>query len=339
MKQLLLSIVLCLALVGTANAQGDMLQVVATTTIIADVARNVGGDLVNVTALIPPGQDVHTFTPSPADVGQIVDADLVLVNGAFLEEGLLEIVETNAGGDIVIVSNGVAVIGIGEHRHEEQEENEHSLYPIIGHLGEDAQCEEGVTVAHHADDGEAHDHGPCDPHFWTDPANVIIWANNIADAFAAADPDRAETYRANADAYIAQLEAVQDEIAEMVAAIPEANRILVTNHEFLAYFAAAYGFEIVGTVVPSASTLAEVDPRTLADLIEVIRAENVPAIFAEISANTDLAETVAAEVGHAVQIVTLYSDSLSDSEGPASTYLDYIRYNARLIVEALGGDM
>jgi zinc/manganese transport system substrate-binding protein len=303
------------AAVGTrsaALAAEPVLHVVTTTTIIADVARSIGGDLVEVTSIIPLGADDHSYTPSSREVAQVADADIVLMNGLFLEESLIDILEANA--EPVIISFGVTVLDAdGE---------------IVGVLGEDADCEPGEHE-------EEHEHGRCDPHVWMNPANVMIWAENIRAAFAGADPANADTYAANAEAYIEELENLDAELTELVSELPEEQRILVTNHEFLGYFAAAYDFEVIGTVIPGISTIAEVDPRSVAQLVERIRETGVPAIFAETSLNSDLAETVAAEVGREVAVVSLYSASLSDEDGPASTYIDYMRYNVTAIVEAL----
>jgi ABC-type Zn uptake system ZnuABC Zn-binding protein ZnuA len=345
-------IVLIIALMGavTVNAQdSERLQVIATTTIIADVAQNVGGVLAEVNAIIPPGADSHTYSPSPRDIAIIADADVILVNGLFLEESLLDILDANAPVEPVVVSLGVAILAAGEddYHDEDHEDEHHHGFEYVGVLGGDAECD--VNGNHHDDHDDEHyddhddehqddhDHGPCDPHVWMNPANVMIWAENIAAAFTAADPDNAEVYAANAAAYIAELEALQVELEAIVAALPHERRVLVTNHDFLAYLAAAYDFELVGTVIPGVSTLAEVDPRTLAELVEIVREEGVSAIFGEVSIATDLAETVAAEVGHEVRVVSLYSESLSPADGPASTYIDYMRYNVRTIVEALGG--
>ena len=170
-------IVLCILLVGMSGVTGhsvaqDQLNVVATTTIIADVARNIGGDWVNVDVLIPAGSDVHTFNPAPRDVIAIVGADVVLVNGASLEEGLLEVIEENAGVEPVVVSNGVEVLSFEghDHNHEAEENHEHEDHAFIGQLGLDADCA-GDNHAHddeaHTDEEhteEEHEHGPCDPH-------------------------------------------------------------------------------------------------------------------------------------------------------------------------------
>ncbi|MEQ8675172.1 MAG: metal ABC transporter substrate-binding protein [Aggregatilineales bacterium] len=343
------------------SAQEDSpLQVVATTSIIADVARNVGGDLVEVTSLIPPEADAHSYSLSPQQVVSITQADVVLVNGATLEESLLDIVLDNATIPPIVVSVGVDVLAIGGHNEDEnhdeeadhddhdEEAHEHEAVDYVGVLGDSAECD----IDHEDHDGdeahtdeedaehegeEAHDHGVCDPHFWMSVPNVITWVENIQAAFTAVDPDNAGVYQDNADQYILQLNALNDDIVEMVDTLPEVNRVLVTNHEFLGYFAAEYGFEVVGTVIPSASTLADVNPQDIIALVEVIADENVSAIFAEVSANSDLAETVASEAGRDVAIITLYSEALSAEDGPASTYVDYMRYNATQIVTALGG--
>jgi ABC-type Zn uptake system ZnuABC Zn-binding protein ZnuA len=348
MNRLRLCIVLAILLNGVsvvAAQDNDKLNVVASTTIIADVARNVGGDLVNVDSILPIGADSHTYSPSPADIVKIVDADVVLVNGLNLEESLLEILTENATNEPVIVSTGVQVIepAAVDHDHEEDEsineaddDLEHGV--ILGTLGVDAPCD--ADEAHHEEEeGEDahHDHGPCDPHIWMNPENVIIWTQNIADAFAVADPANAETYAANAASYISELESLSAELHTLVDTLPEENRILVTNHDFLGYFAAEYDFEIVGTVIPGVSTLAETNPAELAALVEVIKAQGAHAIFAETTSNINLAETLADEVGEDVTVVTLYTESLGDQDAPSATYLDYMRYNVNAIVEALRG--
>jgi ABC-type Zn uptake system ZnuABC Zn-binding protein ZnuA len=232
-----------------------------------------------------------------------------------------------------VVSNGIEMLPFGEHPHEEEVEAEekHNEGEIIGILGEPGVCEE-----EHHEGEEAHEHGSCDPHVWTDPHNVMVWTHNIADAFADADPAHADIYQSNADTYVEALETLDAEVEAILSPIPESRRVLVTNHEVLGYFAHRYGFEVVGVIIPGGTTLAEPDPQALADLITLIEAENVPAIFAEVSANDNLAQVVAAETG--IQVVTtLYSEALSEPNGPARTYLDYLRYNAQTIADALVG--
>lgn len=364
MKQLFLLIVLAFALGGKLSVvhADDPLQVVATTSIIADVAQAVGGDLVEVTSVIPPGGDPHSYIPSPREVVTIIDADLVLVNGMDLEENLLGVVEDNASSDPVVVSMGVPVLSSSYHEeeaddeHDHDSETDHDHDPFLGVLGEDPICDtthegdedhddehdhegdedhEDEHDHEEEEDHEGHDHGPCDPHVWMAPGNVMLWASNIADAYIALDPDNMETYQTNAENYIQELETLDQDIQDMVEGIPESNRVLVTNHIFLSYFAVAYDFEIAGVILPGGGAAAEVAPRTLVQLIEQVNDLDIPAIFGEESVSSDLAETVANEADHEVQVVLLYTGALSDTDGPASTYLDYMRYNATLIVEAL----
>lgn len=219
-----------------------------------------------------------------------------------------------------------------ENDHEADEEHDHAevlgpLYTL--HCGDESHEDE-------AEKDEAHQHGACDPHVWTDPHNVIYWTLMIRDTLSELDPTNAQIYAANAESYADALDTLtHDFIVPMVATIPEEQRILLTNHETLGYFAAAYGFEIVGTVIPGSATLSEPSAAEVAAMIDLIRDEGVSAVFAETTVNTRLAEQVAAESG--TQFYTLYSDSLSDPDGEAGTYLAYMRYNVTTIVEALGG--
>ncbi len=287
MKRLVLSIVLsiCLMSIGTLAAQDAPLKVVATTTILADVAQNIGGDLVTVTPLVPPDADAHAFDPTPQDALAVANADVVLAVGVGYEAFLSGLEETAARTDVVIVSDGITIyplVGNPDENHDVR-----TIEPL-GVLGKDDICGElhaDEAAATTQADSDEHEAGGCDPHVWTDPANVKIWADNIAAAFAAADPDNAESYTANADAYKQQLEAVDDEVTQILANLPPERRVLVTNHEFMSYFARAYDFQVVGVVVPGGTTGGETDPQALAALIQTIQDLHIPAIFAEASAN------------------------------------------------------
>jgi zinc/manganese transport system substrate-binding protein len=324
-----------------ATAQQPVLNVIASTTIIADIAQNVGGDLVRVTPLIPTDTDSHAFELRPADLVMIDEADLLLLNGGGLE-GFLESVLENTQTRIVIAAQGVEVLTF-HHQHEGDHEAHHAQSEPAGVLGQDIECdahdhhEEATPAADEAAHAED-EHGECDPHFWGNPLNAAIYAQNIASAFAELDPAHAEIYAANADAYAAQMQQLDEQIAALVAGIPVEERIIVTNHEFLGYFAARYEFEIVGTVIPGVSTLAETNPRELADLQATIEQEGVRAIFAEISQTGQLAQVLAAELGSAVSVEYLYSESLSAADGLAATYIDYMLTNTNTIVAALETD-
>lgn len=324
MKRLLLFIVplFLLAAAWPAPAQAAALNVVATTTLIADVARSVGGDRVIVTALVPPDSDEHAWQPTPRDAALVAGADLLLVNGAGLELFLGGLLENAGAAQPVVVSDGVAVLPAHGARADH-----------LGVLGVDSACDERGGQEGHQDG--AHAHESCDPHVWTDPTNVMIWADNIAAALAAADPPGASVYAARAAAYKAQLADLDAEVESILAAVPAERRVLVTNHNFMAYFARRYGFDVVGVVLGE-TTLAEAAPQQIAALVGTIRAAGVPAIFTETSAAAGLAQAIAAEAGD-ITVAALYSGALSAPDGPAATYFDYLRYNARTIADALGG--
>lgn len=274
----------------------DQLHVVATTTIVADVVRQVGGKWVDVQILLPAGTDPHSFDPTPQDIAKIADADLVFANGAGLEAFLTPLLESaNAQDKIVEVSAGV---------------------PLL--------------IAPEAED-EAHAQG--DPHTWTDPNNVIIWVKNIRTALSAADPDHAEDYAANATAYIAKLKEIDAWIREEIAQIPIENRKIVTDHRLLGYYVDEYGLEQVGAILPGYSSLSEASAQELADIEDAIRSIGVKAIFVGNTVNPNLAERIAEDTG--VQLIYFYTGSLSPADGDAPTYLDYLRYNTKVFVEAL----
>jgi len=172
-----------------------------------------------------------------------------------------------------------------------------------------------------------------DPHVWLDPMLVMLWTEKIVDALSGIAPEKADFFASQAEKYRADLLALDQWIKEEVEKIPPERRILVTDHFALGYFAARYGFQEVGAIVPSESSLAEPSAQELADLVRKMRALNVPAIFVSPTFNRSLAERVAAETG--AQVVTIYIGTLSGPNGPAPDYLSLMRELVRQIVEAL----
>jgi ABC-type Zn uptake system ZnuABC Zn-binding protein ZnuA len=230
-----------------------------------------------------------------------------------------------------------------EAAHEEDEhehEHAHGRAEPLGRLAA-IDCsaghdhEEGEQAEEDHEEGE-HDHaeGSCDPHVWMDPHNVIYWSWLIRDTMSALSPENADLYSENAAAYASLLDEMAHEtLPAMLEGIPEERRVLVTDHETFAYYANAFDFEVVGVVVPAASTLAEASPQELADLIDVIRDERVPAVFAGTTVSPTLSERVAEEAGAA--FYQLYTDSLSEPDGPAANYVDYMIFNTQTIADAL----
>jgi manganese/iron transport system substrate-binding protein len=171
-----------------------------------------------------------------------------------------------------------------------------------------------------------------DPHFWLDPNNAIVYVESIRDGLAEIDPAHGEVFRRNSDAYIAQLKELDAWIAGQVDRVPPERRLLITNHESLGYFADRYGFRIVGTIIPSVTTGSSPSAQQLAKLITQIRETQAPAIFLETGTNPQLAEQISGETG--VRVITgLYTHSVSQDVAPS--YIEMMRHNTNVIVEAL----
>ncbi len=288
-------------------AAGEKLQVAATTSMIGDIVAQVGGEHITLFTLMGPGVDPHSYTPTPQDLRTLNDVDLIFINGLHLEEGLEDLLN-EAGAPQVSVNAKVDLLANQEDREE--------------HVAETTAGE------------DEHEHGPNDPHTWQSVANVKQWVTTIAQTLSTVDPANATAYGNGAAAYQAELEVLDQELRAQIATIPAAKRKLVTDHESFNYFARDYGFTIIGALIPSLSSLAGSNAQELAALQDQIKTEGVPAIFVGTTVNPNLAEQIAGDLH--IAVVPLYSDALSDSNGPAATYLAFMRYNVEAIVAALG---
>jgi ABC-type Zn uptake system ZnuABC Zn-binding protein ZnuA len=282
------------------------MKVLAVESFLADIAQNVAGERLQVEALLPLGLDPHAFEPTPQDLARVAQSQVLIINGAGLEEWLARLLE-NVGGQRLVIE---AAAGLPFRQS-----------------GGQKIC--GTPV-----DGEQGHGHEGDPHFWLDPHLVIRYVENIRQGLSQADPAGKDIYARNAEAYIARLKELDAWIVEQVSQIPPERRLLVTNHESLGYFADRYGFRLVGTILPSFSTAASPSAAQLAQLVDCIQSTAAPAIFLETGSNPQLAQQVARESG--VKVVTeLYTHSITSATGPAPTYIDMMRYNVRTIVEAL----
>lgn len=281
---------------------GKKLKVVVTTNIIGDLVTNVGGDLIDLTVLMPLGADVHTFTPTPGDAASIADAHVVFINGLKLEEFLEELIE-NAGGEAIIVAVST---GVETQAWDEVENHTNS----------------------HDEEGDL-----TDPHIWMTPVNAIIMVRNIKETLSKLDPANADTYQSNSRAYEAQLVELDEWVKTEIERIPAAHRQLVTDHDALGYYANRYGLEIVGTVIPAYSTNAAPSAQELAALQDAIAEHHARAIFVDVSANLVLADRVSDDTG--IRLVPLYTSSLGKPGSGVETYIDFIRYDTTAIVDAL----
>jgi ABC-type Zn uptake system ZnuABC Zn-binding protein ZnuA len=285
------------------SGDGDTISVVATTTQIEALTREVAGDRVELRGILPAGADAHEFEPTASDLVAIEQADLVLRHGIGLDDWLDDTIEQGSDATVVTITEGIEV-------HEPALEHEDEA-------GGEHEGEEGL-----------------DPHVWHDPERAKVMVTNIALALREADPDNAGAYDANAAVYSEKLDATKAEIQALIDEIPAENRKLVTNHDAFGYFADAFGLEIVGAVIPSTSTEAEPSAEETAALLDTIEREGVKAIFAESSVNPDLARTLADDAGVTI-VDDLYGDSLGDAGSGAETVDGMLLANARKIAEAL----
>lgn len=308
------------ALEPVSLAEGEKLQVVATTGIVADVVKQVGGDLIDLKILLPVGVDPHTFEPAPRDIATVADAHAVFANGAGLEAFLDEMLQ-NAGGNtpVVHLSEDIEFREIGEHEHEHEEVIEDEIH-------DEAESEDTLTE-------EEHRHEDIDPHTWTSPANVIVWVENLNTALSSLDPDHASEFDSNAKAYIEKLEEIDAWIQEQIDSIPPENRKLVTDHQIFGYYADRYGLQQIGAVISASSTAAQPSAQEIVALQDIINEQGIKALFVGNTANTSLSNQVARDTG--IDIVELYTGSLGPEGSEVETYLDYLRYNTNAIVEAL----
>ncbi|MBN1136688.1 MAG: zinc ABC transporter substrate-binding protein [Anaerolineae bacterium] len=310
-KSWLLSIIVLALLVaacGQAPEQSDgdlsqrQVRVVATIGMIADIAQNVGGERVTVTGLMGPGVDPHLYKASEGDVGRLTEADVILYNGLHLEAKMGEVLEQMGGRTkTVAVTSGI---------------------------------DEALLLSPPGFEG-AHD-----PHVWFD---VTLWmqaVETIRDALIEVDPGSADLYRANAQAYLAQLEELQAYVLEQTARVPEQQRVLITAHDAFNYFGRAYGFEVRG--LQGISTATEAGTGDVQGLADFIADNQIPAIFVESSVPVRNIEAVQAAVqakGFQVSIGgELFSDAMGDWGTEEGTYLGMVRHNVDTIVGALLGD-
>lgn len=335
-----------------AQAQATRPHLVASFSILADVAQRVAGDSADVESLIPLGSNPHSYEVGAQDIVRLSEADAVLVVGMGYEAGLTSVIEEAARDRVLVVSECVPVRAVPEgvvldHAHE-GEDHEQSGYPDTGQALDCASAAPEIAAQFgFGDDGGALpgtlgalaavdcDHLRCDPHVWTDPVNVAWWALAIRDRLSSLDPAHADDYEANARAILEELGLLHAEITAQMVAIPQANRLLVTNHVVFSYFAARYGLTMVGVVLPGGSTTSEPSVQDVMALIETIQALDVSVIFTETVVSDDLAREIAGEAG--ITTVPLLTESLGEPESEAGTYLGYMRTNAARIAGALGG--
>lgn len=304
LKRFSLALAMTLSLGGAAFA-AEPVKVVASFSVLGDLAAEVGGDHVTVTTLVGPNGDAHAFEPSPKDAKALGAADVLVENGLGLEHWLERLVSVSGfKGKAVIASEGVTP----REWH--------------GDADEAAELEK-----------DSHGHA-VDPHAWQDAQNGIIYVNNIVAGLSAADPANAADYKANGEKLIGELKTIDARLKQEFAALPEARRKVVTTHDAFGYFGAAYG---VSFIAPEGiSTESEVSASQIASVIKQIRDEHIQAIFVENITDPRLLNQIAQETG--VKIGgELFSDALSPADGPAPTYVKMFENNETQLLSAMSG--
>jgi ABC-type Zn uptake system ZnuABC Zn-binding protein ZnuA len=279
----------------------DRMQVVTSNVLLADFARQVGGDRIEVTSLIPPGVDLHSFQTTPGDSVAISRAQVIVTNGFGLDDYLLPVLDAAKQPGAVHV---VAAEGLKE-------------------LEEGVPAEAGAAAGHPADE----DHSDEAPHFWQDPLLAVHYVAGIRDALTRADPANAAVYQAKAERYMVQLRFLDQEIAETLSQVPPQRRHLVTFHDAFGYFARRYGWQTSYFVVGDGS---EASPGQVAAVITRLKEQDIPAVFAEPQFRSDLLDQAARDAG--VQVGIIYSDVLDDT---VPTYIEMMRFNARSLAQHL----
>ena len=337
------------------TADADRIPVVATTNIVGDIVAAVGGDRLSLYVMVPFGGDPHGFQATPRDARHVADAAVVFINGAGLEAGFLGELITSAEPRLVVDLSAHLPLrrmeddhedehdedehdedehDEDEHDEDEHDEDEHDEdeHDEDEH-DEDEHDEDEHDEDEHDEDEHAHDHGEFDPHMWMDPTLVAAWTAEIAEVLAEIDPGHGADYAQRAASYVSELDDLDVWVRNQVAGVPADRRILVTDHDVFGRFADRYGFTVLDTIISGFSTASEPSARHLVALREAIAEHGVPAIFVGTTVNPQVARVVADDLG--IEVVTVYTGSLSEPGGPAATYLQFMRTNVERFVAAL----
>ncbi|MGR3498480.1 MAG: metal ABC transporter substrate-binding protein [Limimaricola soesokkakensis] len=273
----------------------DKLKVATSFTVIADMARNVAGDAAEVVSITKPGAEIHNYQPTPRDILGVRDADLVLWNGLNLELWFEQFLDNAGDRPAAVISEGIEPISISGGEYE----------------------------------------GKPNPHAWMSPDSAAIYVDNIRDALSEADPENAETYAANAEAYKAEIAAMIEPLRAEIEKVPEEKRWLVSCEGAFSYLARDLGLNELYLWPINADATGT--PQQVRKVIDGVREHEIPAVFCESTVNTDPAKQVARETG-AIYGGELYVDSLSEPDGPVPSYLDLLRVTTETIADGLNGD-
>lgn len=295
------------ALVAGCGSTGDdsaggpgvsTVTIVATTNILGDIAQEVVGDVTEVEVLMAPNADPHSFGVSAQQAASMQQADLLIANGLGLEEGLVTHLDSARDSGVPIFEAGDAV-----------------------QVMDFSDADTGVTLS--------------DPHWWTNPTQTLRVIDALAGALGAVLPGHQDEFDANATRYSEQVVELHEWMQGQFDRLPPENRALITNHHVFGYMAAEYHFDVIGAIIPSGTSLASPSAADLQSLSQALEEAGVNAIFVDSSHSSQLAEVLAAETGRDVEVVTLFTESLSNPGEGAQTYVEMMTTNTERVVEAL----
>ncbi|MDE0206660.1 MAG: zinc ABC transporter substrate-binding protein [Candidatus Tectomicrobia bacterium] len=317
-RPLVAVVILALAVVASGTPDGPI-QAVATFSVLGDMVSRIGGEHVAVTTLVGSEGDTHVYKPTPAAARAVSQAHLLVVNGLDFEGWLDRLIEaSDFGGVRVVATAGIEPVTLEMDRdHDPGHGNGESV--------------EGRSGEHHEHEHE-HEHGAVDPHAWQSLRHAVTYVDNITEALAKADPENANTFRRNRTDYVAEIEALDAELRAMFDDLPPGSRTIITSHDAFRYFGHDYGLTFIAP--QGVTTASEASAQDVARLIELIRDQGIRAVFPENVADPRLLKRIAEETGATVG-GTLYPSTLSGPDGPAPTYLDMMRHNARTLAQAL----
>jgi len=286
-----------------APAENGKVQVVTTVSPITNIVQNIGGELVQVTGIVPEGANSHTFEPAPSDARAFADADLVFINGLHLEEPTRELAEAN-------IRDGVPLVSLGERTITPDQYIYDFSFPRSA--------------------------GDPNPHLWTDPLYAKRYAEIVKTELSKLDPESAELYEENYQAFAKRIDQLDRDVRDVTATVPPANRVLLTYHDSFPYFAREYGWKIIGAIQPA--DFAEPTAQEVARLIDQIRAQNVPAIFGSEVFPSPVLQQIANETD-AQYIDDLRDDDLPGDNGDRDhSYFALMAFDFKTFMGALGGD-
>ena len=321
-----------LTVLAPASAEsGGPIRVIATFSILGDMVSRIGGEHVAVTTLVGPDGDTHVYRPTPAAARAVSEADILVVNGLDFEGWLDRLIETTSfDGVHVVATEGIEPIAFegdagddhdGGHEESEAAEDHGDEHEDHGKEHED-----------HGDEHDAHAHGAFDPHAWQSLRHAVTYVDNVTLALANASPENASTFYRSRALYVAEIEALDAEIRSLLSKVPDSARTIVTSHDAFQYFGRDYGLAFIAP--RGLSTESEASAKDVVRLIELIRKQGIRAVFLENIADPRLLKRIADETGAKIG-GTLYPGALSGPEGPAPTYLEMMRHNARTLAQAL----